>query len=300
MVPAEPADLPLDPTLLVGALDAGQAVGRVDAVVRPERGPPLVLRAGARAEYPGDRGAEVVVTDLAGGHSAQHAESVDVAFEERLLAAGGEDAVHGLARIRQAHREHEAGDQLTGQTYLHVAEVHLRLGPRPVGLRNERVYHPAASLNSDLGATVGDIGPHHRIGHRLRPVLVQEPVEDPLDRVTLLARRIQIRPEHLVDQRLVGIQAGPARPRLLPRLRPDRLQRGLHRAESDSVLTHQGPVRHPYPGITADRRVQVDLGFRWRHRSLIPQGTSMLPPQPLKRCQNSQTSPSGETRRSRP
>jgi hypothetical protein len=126
---------------------------------------------------------------------------MDVAFEERLLAAGGEDAVFGLARIRQAHREHEAGDLLTGQAYLHVAEV-LGLGPRPVGLRNERVYHPAASLNSDLGAPVGDIGPHHRIGHQLRPVLVQEPAEDPLDRVTLLARRIQIRPEHLVDQRL--------------------------------------------------------------------------------------------------
>ncbi|MFG3323772.1 AraC family transcriptional regulator [Streptomyces sp. NPDC048171] len=118
--------------------------------------------------------------------------------------------------------------------------------------------------------------------------------------LTLLARSIQIRSEHRVDQRLIGIQAGPARPRLLPGLRPDRLQRGLHRAKSDSVLTHQGPVRHPCPSVTADRRVQVDLGFRWRHRSLIPQSTSMLPPQPLKRCQNSQTSPSGETRRSRP
>ncbi|MFI9339601.1 hypothetical protein [Streptomyces althioticus] len=99
--------------------------------------------------YAGDRGAEVVVTDLAGRDAAQHAESVDVAFEERLLAAGGEDAVHGLVRIRQAHREHEAGDQLTGQAYLHVAEVHL--GPRPVGLRDKRVHHAAAGLNSDLG-----------------------------------------------------------------------------------------------------------------------------------------------------
>ncbi|WP_217241038.1 hypothetical protein, partial [Streptomyces sp. AC555_RSS877] len=152
---------------------------------------------------------------------------MDVALKECLLAAGGEDAVHGLARIRQAHREHKAGDLLTGQAYLHVAEVHLRLGPRPVGLRNERVHHPAAGLNNDLGPSVGDISPHHRIGHRLRPVLVHEPVEDPLDRVTLLARRIQIRPEHLVDQRLVGIQAGATRPRLLPRLWPDRLQRGL-------------------------------------------------------------------------
>ncbi|MGW3425948.1 hypothetical protein [Streptomyces phaeochromogenes] len=47
------------------------------------------------------------------------------------------------------HREHEAGDQLTGQAYLHVAEVHLRLGPRPVGLRNEGVHHPAAGPSTE-------------------------------------------------------------------------------------------------------------------------------------------------------
>lgn len=82
----------------------------------------------------------------------------------------------------------------------------------------------------------------------------------------------------------------------------DRLQRGLHRAESDSVLTHQGPVRHTCPGITADRRVQVDLGLRWGHHTLIPQSTSMLPPQSPQVLPelNSRTSPSGETRCSRP
>ncbi|GGL14891.1 hypothetical protein GCM10010094_89690 [Streptomyces flaveus] len=35
----------------------------------------------------------------------------------------------------------------------------------------------------------------------------------------------------------------------------------------------------PRPGITADRRVQIDLGLRWRHRTLIPQSTPRLPPQ---------------------
>ncbi|WP_406436737.1 hypothetical protein OHB14_61465 [Streptomyces sp. NBC_01613] len=69
----------------------------------------------------------------------------------------------------RAHREHEAGDQLTGQAHLHFTEVHLLVGPRPVGLRKERAYHPAAGLDSDPGAPVGDMGPHHRVGTRLCP-----------------------------------------------------------------------------------------------------------------------------------
>ncbi|MGW4906318.1 hypothetical protein [Streptomyces sp. NPDC004270] len=56
---------------------------------------------------------------------------MDVAFEERLLAAGSEDAVYRLAGIRQAHREQEHLDLLTGQTDRHVTEVDL--GFRPAG-----------------------------------------------------------------------------------------------------------------------------------------------------------------------
>ncbi|MER5515696.1 hypothetical protein [Streptomyces sp. NPDC002763] len=59
---------------------------------------------------------------------------MDVAFEERLLAAGSEDAVYRLAGIRQAHREREHLDllcSLTGQTDRHVTEVDL--GFRPAG-----------------------------------------------------------------------------------------------------------------------------------------------------------------------
>ncbi|MFE5190564.1 hypothetical protein [Streptomyces sp. NPDC056628] len=82
---------------------------------------------------------------------------MDVALEKRLLVAGGEDAVHGLPAIRQAHHEHQAGALLTSQAYLHVAEVHLCLGPRPVSLRSERVHRPATGLNGDLRPSVGDL-----------------------------------------------------------------------------------------------------------------------------------------------
>jgi hypothetical protein len=44
------------------------------------------------------------------------------------------------------------------------------------------------------------------------------------------------------------------------------------------VLAHQSPEGHPCPGSTADRRVQIDVGPRWRHRTLVPESTPRLPP----------------------
>ncbi|MGW4695592.1 hypothetical protein ACWEO1_24835 [Kitasatospora cineracea] len=54
----------------------------------------------------------------------------------------------------------------------------------------------------------------------------------------LLVRRVQIRPQHPVDQRLERTQ--PRRPgrRSLAGLRPHRLQGLLHRQEADSALLH--------------------------------------------------------------
>lgn len=96
-----------------------------------------------------------------------------MAFEERLLATGGEDAVHRLAGIRQTHREQEHLDLLTGQTDRHVPEVDLGFRPRHMGLRDERVQRPASRLDPYLRPADSDIGPHHRIGHPHRTVLVQ-------------------------------------------------------------------------------------------------------------------------------
>src|SRR3954452_440103 len=97
MVAAEPSALTLHATLLMGTLDAGVAVERVEAVVGPERHPAGRLGAVAAEQHPGDRGLEVVVADLVGWCPAQHLEGLLMAFQERLLPLGGVGPVHRLA-----------------------------------------------------------------------------------------------------------------------------------------------------------------------------------------------------------
>jgi hypothetical protein len=83
-------------------------------------------------EHLGDRGAHVVVTDLAGRHPSEPLERMNVPLEECLLAAGGEDPVARFAGERHPEREQHAGDGLTAQVDHDLAEVDLRLGARPV------------------------------------------------------------------------------------------------------------------------------------------------------------------------
>jgi hypothetical protein len=109
-------------------------------------------------------------------------------------------------------------------------------------LRDERLRRTTASLDTDLGTAPGDIRADHRIRHRHRIVLIEQPVKDPLDGVPLLARRIQIRPQHLVDQQLVGIKPGLAWRQLLTRFRPHRRQRLGHRPSGHPVLVLQRPA----------------------------------------------------------
>jgi hypothetical protein len=148
-----------------------------------------------------------------------------VALDKRLLPRRGEDPVDCLARVRQPEREEVAGHQLAGQSHRHVAEVDLRLRPGLVRLRDEGFHHTSPGLEPDLLTPVSDVSTDHLVRDLVRTVLVEKPLEDPLHRVPLLARRVQVGPQHLVDQRLVRIQ--PRRPRwkLLPRLRPGRRQR---------------------------------------------------------------------------
>ena len=62
VVATEPADLPLDPALLVGASDSGLAVERFQAVVGAKRGPALGLDTmPGEAQHLGDRSPRVVV-----------------------------------------------------------------------------------------------------------------------------------------------------------------------------------------------------------------------------------------------
>src|SRR5262245_53378154 len=80
MRPAEPATLMLDATLLVRAFLTGHAVERVEAVVRPERRPPLRLDTSAAEADPVHRRFEVVVADVPRRHPAQHPKRLRVAL----------------------------------------------------------------------------------------------------------------------------------------------------------------------------------------------------------------------------
>ncbi|MFI1281139.1 hypothetical protein ACH4U5_10330 [Streptomyces sp. NPDC020858] len=131
---------------------------------------------------------------------------MDVAFEEGLLPAGRENLVDGPARIREPQREQEALHQGAGQVDPHIPEVDLRLIARAVGLRDERGRRPAALLDPDLTTPVEDVVTDHRVRHFLSAVLVEQPVEDPRERVPLLARSVKISPQHPVDGQLVRIK----------------------------------------------------------------------------------------------
>jgi hypothetical protein len=124
------------------------------------------------------------------------------------------------------------------------------------------VQRSASRLDSYARAARSDIGPHHRIGHLHRTVLVQQPVEHLLDGVPLLARRVQIRPQHLVDHRLERIQPRLAGRQLLARLRPDGLHRRLHRPEAHPYL--RCTARFDIPAPTSRRiaayRTTSDFG----------------------------------------
>lgn len=148
-----------------------------------------------------------------------------MAFAEGFPAAGGEHAVDGLARVRQPEGEEIAGHQLAGQAHGHVTEVDLRFLTGQVSLRDERFQWRLAGLDQDLGLPAGDVISHHPVGD-VRPVLLDQPLEDPGDRVPLLARRVQVRPQDLVDNRLVRVQRGGSGRQLLTRLWPGRIPSG--------------------------------------------------------------------------
>ncbi|MFF3767364.1 hypothetical protein ACFYYR_25220 [Streptomyces sp. NPDC001922] len=199
-----------------------------------------------------------------------------MAFEEGFLAAGGEHAVAGLARIRQTEGEQVAGHQLAGQAHGHVTEVDLRLMAGQVGLRDERLQRRLAGLDQDLLLPAGDVVADHPVGD-IGSVLLDQPVEDPGDRVPLLARRVQIRPQDLVDHRLVRIQPGGPRRQLLAGLRPGRVQRLAYRPPGHAVLALKLPHRQAAAMVTPDRRVQLDLRHLRHDQHLSPGASRCCP-----------------------
>ncbi|MEU8546304.1 hypothetical protein AB0C81_04760 [Streptomyces roseoverticillatus] len=129
-----------------------------------------------------------------------------MSFEERLLAGRGGHPVHRLAGERQPQREQVDLGHFAGQHGVELPEVHLRLGAGKMRLRHEHRLRPQARLPPHLRTSGLHVEADHRIRDVAGAVLVDQPIEDSLSSVPLLGRRIQVRLQHAVDQRLVGIQ----------------------------------------------------------------------------------------------
>jgi hypothetical protein len=258
VVAAEPAALAFHPALLVAALMPRNAIPGVEAVVRAERDPALVLHPGAAKHHPLDRAGQVVVADLLGRHPAQPPERIDVALQERLLPLRQRGPVRGPPRIRQPHREQGGLRLHPAQEHPQIVEIHLALGPRLIRLRHAPRLQRPPRPGEDLRAAPGHIVPHRRIRDRCDPVLVHQPRQDPPGGMPLLLRRVQILPQHRVDQRLHRIQRRRREHPRLPRRRHRARQRLPHRPPVHPVPVCQLPDRQPLPAmITPDRLEQL-------------------------------------------
>ncbi len=208
VVASGPADLPLDAALLVCTLDSGLAIEGFDAVVGTDGGPPVGLDPLAgEPDHARDGGLEVVVADIPGRHPAEHVEGVDVTLEEGFLPSRGTDPVHGLARVGEPKAEQRPGYELAAQADGDVAEVNLGLAAREVLLRDERVGRFPSDLDANLAASGGDVLADHPVRHHPGPVVfVKQSIEDPLRRVSLLPRRVEVRAQPVVDHHSVRVK----------------------------------------------------------------------------------------------
>lgn len=104
------------------------------------------------------------------------------------------------------------GRQLAAQPDRDFTEVDLSFAAGQVGLRDEPTRLAAALLDADLGLAPGDIGPDHRVGDVGHHSLVDQPGEDAGGGVPLLAWRIQIGDQDLIDEGLERVELrGPGR-----------------------------------------------------------------------------------------
>lgn len=113
VVAAEPAAVAFHPALLMRPFLTGDAIERLETVVRSELLPAHRFDAVAAEQDALDGRAQVVVADLSMWDAAEAVEGVDVALQERLLPLRAEHPVHRPAREREPQREQETLDLLT-------------------------------------------------------------------------------------------------------------------------------------------------------------------------------------------
>ena len=248
MSATEPADLALDPALLMGSLDAGDAEERVVAVMGAQRDEPRVLQPLAAQRDPDHRRGQVVVADHPDRDPAERLERADVAVEERLLGLVGIGDVDGLARVRQTQAEHEQLHHHPGDHRLELTEVDLGLLSRRVGLGDHHLRSGALDLDPQLGHQLPDAGLRHH-----RTLLIEQPLPDPARGVALLAWRGQIGDQPPPDRGLIRPEHRRGPHRRLPHRRHRIGQRRPNRAAMHPVPISERPDRHLFvAGITSD------------------------------------------------
>src|SRR6266511_2527829 len=210
---AEATHFALDAALLVSALLAPAGEDRLVQVVRAQRDEAVLLDAAPAAQHLPDRRAQVVVAHDR-ERAAAEVERLHVCLQERLLARALERDHERGARVAGPHQEQVDGPAHAGDLHLRLAPVDLRLDAGLVHLRHEHLVDRLAQLAPPPAHVVA----HRRLGD-LRALLVHEALPDPLRRVPLLARRLPISDQPLVDQRPVRAQL---RRRPAPKLGPYR------------------------------------------------------------------------------
>jgi len=129
-------------------------------------------------------------------------ERADVGVGEGLLGFVHIRPVERFRGERQPHREQMQRHGRPADHRVELAPIDLALSARGPGLGDEHLRR-GPDLSGDLGADAG----HHRPALRLRDqhaLLLGETVTDPLRGVTLLARRVTIRDQHLADPAVPG------------------------------------------------------------------------------------------------
>jgi hypothetical protein len=180
--------------------------------MRAQRDEPIRLDTSSSAQDLFDRRAQIVETDLL-KHAAEPLERLDVQLKERLLGLNQRRLAERRARERRTHQKQVNGREHIGEHDLRLAPVDLATHPGRVDLRHEHL--PERPAHRAPART--HIVTHRRLRH-VGAVLVDQPCPDPLRRVTLLARRLEIPRQPTVDQRPVPTQLRrrPTNRRTLP------------------------------------------------------------------------------------
>ena len=256
-VPPEPADLALDAALLVGPLLSRLAVERVEPVPGPKRQPAGVLLPVPALHHPRHRRRQVVVADVPPRHPARHGERGHVPLQQCLLRTRRVYPVHAQARVREPVGEQVAVSVPAVQLDRDRPEVDLGLRPRLLGLRHVSLQGPRLPprLRLDLRTAARHVLRHVRVRHA-RVMLVPQPLPGPPGGMPLLARRVQVLPQHRVDQRRDRVPRGRRPLWHLPRRRHRRRQRLPHHPPVHPVLPGNRPDPQAPPVILPDRREQ--------------------------------------------